>query len=75
MQEKKEEKKKELKLTPQLMYRLYPERLKGDVSAESDAEVKTLTEKELKSEKIIKREVVYYDFASRSYKRTGFNNR
>jgi len=68
MYEKKEEKKKELELTPGLMYRLYPERLEGDVSAESDTEFKTLTEKELKTEKIIKREVVYYDSESSSYK-------
>ena len=70
MYEKKEEKKKELELTPQLMYRLYPERfaLKDDISAESKAEVKTLTEEELKSEKVIKREVAYYDSESRSYK-------
>jgi hypothetical protein len=75
MHEKKEEEKKELELTPQLMYRLYPERLKGDESAESDTEVKTLTEKELKSEEIIKKEVEYYDSESSSYKSTGFNNR
>lgn len=70
MHEKKGEKKKELELTPQLMYRLYPERLalKDDISAESKAEVKTLTEEELKSEKVIKREIVYYDSESRSYK-------
>jgi len=68
MYEKKEKKKKELELTSELMYRLYPERFKDDVSSDSEAEVKTLTKEELKSEKILKREVAYYDSESNSYK-------
>ncbi len=74
MHEKKEEKKMDLELTPQLMDRLYSERLQDDVSAESKTEVKTLTEEELKSEKLIQREGVYYDSESRTYKSTGFQD-
>ncbi len=43
---------KQIEVTPQLLHRLYPERLKRGASAECKVKVKTLTEEELRREKL-----------------------
>ena len=57
-----------LELTPQLLYRLYPERMKQGMTANSTGVVETSKDVAAKFEDMIHRRIGFYDTKSKSYK-------
>jgi len=63
-----ENEKSSLERTPQLLYRLYPERMRQGMNATSSGVVSEKKDVDALFEKTIQRRIGFYDSESKSYK-------